>query len=148
MKRSVAAFLCGAVFSAGLVLSGMTQPSKIVAFLDFFGHWDPSLALVMVGAIGVYMPAYVWIRRREGAPLALGPEDRRIDAPLVGGAVLFGAGWGAAGYCPGPAVVSVATATVPALLFVAGMVGGTLLCHALASSRSAPDCSAAPGALG
>jgi uncharacterized membrane protein YedE/YeeE len=119
------AFLTGVVFAVGLAVAGMTAPEKIVAFLDVTGDWDPSLAFVMVSAIGVYLPVHLVVRRRArplaGSRFAI-PEESPIDARLVGGAAIFGAGWGLSGYCPGPAVVSLASAGQGVTLFVAGML--------------------------
>ncbi|OON62040.1 hypothetical protein B0920_00655 [Massilia sp. KIM] len=121
------ALLAGLVFGIGLVLSGMTDPAKVLAFLDLAGDWDPSLAFVMGGALLAATPAYAWARRRgrtlDGAPLAL-PTATRIDRRLVLGSLAFGAGWGLAGYCPGPAVASLATGGAKALLFLGAMVAG------------------------
>lgn len=123
------AFLSGLVFAAGLALSGMTLPSKVVGFLDVGGAWDPSLAFVMVGAIAVYGIGYRLVARRgrtlSGEPLQL-PKSRKIDRRLLAGAALFGIGWGLAGYCPGPGLTAAGAGSVNALLFVGGMVGGAL----------------------
>lgn len=122
--------LSGALFAAGLVLSGMTRPGKVVAFLDVAGAWDPSLAFVMVGAIAVQAVAW-WLSRRMQAPWAADrfvlPTYRDIDARLLGGAVLFGVGWGLGGFCPGPVLVSVATGSTNVLIFVAAMLIGMKL---------------------
>lgn len=122
--------LSGGLFAAGLVLSGMTRPGKVVAFLDVTGSWDPSLAFVMVGAIAVQAVAW-WLSRRMQAPWAADgfvlPTYRDIDARLVGGAVLFGVGWGLGGFCPGPVLVSVATGSTNVLIFVASMFAGMKL---------------------
>ncbi len=125
--RRVSEFLVGLLFGCGLLISGMTDPGKVLAFLDLAGLWDPSLALVMGGAILVGLVAFRIARRREhnafGEPLKL-PTARNIDAPLVIGALLFGVGWGLAGLCPGPAVVSVATGEGKAMLFVLALLVG------------------------
>ncbi|HTJ41517.1 MAG TPA: DUF6691 family protein [Kofleriaceae bacterium] len=126
MKRAPA-FVAGAIFGLGLVLSGMTNPSRIAAFLDVGGAWDPSLALVMIGAIGVFAIAYRVIARRArtlgGEALHL-PTTRYVDGSLLAGAAVFGVGWGLAGYCPGPALVSAAAGALPAIVFVAAMIAG------------------------
>jgi uncharacterized membrane protein YedE/YeeE len=111
-------FACGALFALGLALSGMTDPAKVVGFLDVGGAWDPSLALVMLGAIAVYLPVYLVVRRRRPE---LAPASGAIDARLVGGAALFGIGWGLVGYCPGPAIVSLASGRAP-IVFTLGLV--------------------------
>jgi uncharacterized membrane protein YedE/YeeE len=128
LPQAVAALLAGLIFGAGLVVSGMTKPSKVIGFLDLFGAWDASLMLVMGGAIGVHFFAYRFMRGRS-APLFAGklavPTRRDIDAKLVLGAAIFGAGWGLGGYCPGPALVSTAAGTVEVLVFVAALLAGT-----------------------
>lgn len=112
----------GLVFGVGLCVAGMTQPAKVVAFLDVAGAWDPSLALVMAGAIGVHAPALWWIDRRHGGVYA---SRGAVDARLVAGAAVFGVGWGLGGYCPGPAVASVGAGSLTALVFALAMfVGG------------------------
>jgi len=124
-KRLVVAFACGVLFAVGLGISGMTHPSKVLAFLDFAGDWDPSLALVMGSGVLVNL---VLFRRatRRGAPL-LAPSfylttRTAVDASLVGGAALFGVGWGLGGFCPGPALVSVVTGATPVVAFVVAML--------------------------
>ena len=130
--RAAVAFTSGALFALGLALAGMTRPSKVLAFLDFAGDWDPSLAFVMVGAIGVYAVAARLVLRRppRWEPGFAFPEARRLDAPLLAGSALFGIGWGLSGYCPGPALTS-AAATSEAALFAAAMLGGMLVHHLL-----------------
>lgn len=123
----------GAIFAVGLVLSGMTQPSKVVGFLDVTGAWDASLALVMVGAICVHFIAYRWIRTRS-TPLFDSafhlPTNKDLDPSLVAGAALFGVGWGLGGFCPGPALVTAAGGGVSAIVFVLGMTLGMFFEHA------------------
>jgi uncharacterized membrane protein YedE/YeeE len=130
MKTSASALFAGLVFSFGLGVSGMTRPSKVVGFLDFTGNWDPSLALVMVGAIAAHALSYRWIVRRASPLLAAEfdiPTNRRIDVRLLAGSAVFGIGWGIGGYCPGPALVSIGGATSAALVFVPAMIAGMLL---------------------
>lgn len=121
------AALCGLLFGLGLILSGMTDPARVQDFLDPAGSWNPSLAFVMAGAIGVAVLPFQWLRRRQrtlgGAPLQL-PASHGITPRLVLGSVLFGIGWGLAGFCPGPALVGLGSAWQPALIFCAGMLGG------------------------
>ncbi len=127
MRTTLIAFLSGLTFGAGLLLSGMTRPEKVIGFLDLPGGWDPSLAFVMVGAIAVHSIAYLLVRRLPGPLLGRTwslPTRRDIDHRLILGAALFGAGWGMAGYCPGPALTALPTATTEILLFTAAMLGG------------------------
>ncbi|MEY3778956.1 MAG: hypothetical protein RL103_1164 [Pseudomonadota bacterium] len=141
------AFSAGLVFAAGLVLSGMTQPLKVLGFLDitaitkgpFPGMWDPTLAFVMGGAVCVTLLAFAWTPKLAAAPLFAHqyhePAVNRIDMPLVGGAALFGAGWGLAGYCPGPALAS-ALLSVDALIFTGAMLLGMLICKTFLSKSA------------
>ena len=130
MKSLIISYVSGLIFAVGLALSGMTQPSKVIGFLDIAGNWDPSLILVMGGAIAIYMLAY-WVLRpratkRAGSVIVLSSR-RDIDTPLIAGAALFGLGWGIAGLCPGPAVTSLASGQTSILLFVGAMLGGMYL---------------------
>lgn len=126
MQRALE-FLVGLVFGWGLLLSGMTDPGKVQGFLDLAGSWDPSLALVMGGAIAVGVFAFAWAKRRSttflGRAVRL-PTSRVIDRRLVVGSLIFGAGWGLAGFCPGPAIVTTASGEFKALVFVAAMLTG------------------------
>jgi hypothetical protein len=130
MASNVAALLCGLVFGIGLVVSGMADPAKVLGFLDLAGRWDPSLALVMTGAVGTSALAFMLARRRAtsllGGPLGW-PTARHIDARLVGGSVLFGVGWGVAGFCPGPAIVALGLGEPKAVVFVLAMLLGMAL---------------------
>ncbi len=130
MKQSLLALLAGTLFGAGLALSGMSDPARVQSFLDLFGNWDPTLAFVMGGAMIPMALAWL-IQRRMQAPLAAArfelPGTMLIDRPLVIGAILFGAGWGIGGLCPGPALADLAIAPLPAAVFVAAMLGGMLL---------------------
>ncbi|MET0387741.1 MAG: YeeE/YedE family protein [Polyangiales bacterium] len=133
MKRQPHVWLAlasGLLFGVGLVVSGMTQPQKVLDFLDPLGDFDPSLILVMVGAIGVHLPAY-WMIRKRAAPLYAArfsvPTRRDIDVKLLAGAFLFGAGWGLGGYCPGPALVALPAGHAATLVFVAAMLAGMFL---------------------
>ncbi|MDM0121918.1 DUF6691 family protein [Variovorax arabinosiphilus] len=131
--------LAGLVFGLGLILSGMADPAKVLGFLDLAGAWDPSLALVMAGAIAVGLPAFALARRRAvsliGAPMRL-PKARQVDRRLVGGSLLFGIGWGIAGFCPGPALVALGMGLAPALVFVAAMLAGMGLFEAIERRRA------------
>ena len=127
--RILAAFAAGVVFGIGLIFSGMTDPGKVIGFLDVRGNWDPSLALVMAGAIAVAFVAFAFARRQTrtllGHALYL-PERRDIDARLVAGSLVFGIGWGLAGFCPGPAIVALGAGYDQAAAFVAAMLVGML----------------------
>jgi uncharacterized protein len=135
-------FAAGLIFGLGLILSGMTDPGKVLAFLDLYGPWDPSLLFLMGGAVLVGAAAFAVARRRTapflGGALKL-PSTRDIDLPLVLGSVVFGVGWGLAGFCPGPALVSLGSGQPKAMLFVGAMVAGVLvfeLAQRLAQPRS------------
>jgi uncharacterized membrane protein YedE/YeeE len=131
----VAAFVAGAVFAVGLVLAGMTQPSKVIAFLDIGGAWDPTLAFVMAGAIASHVTG-LWLTSRRTMPLFASdfaaPTREDISKPLVLGAAVFGIGWGLVGYCPGPALVSLGSGATTALVFVGAATAGMLLQHVTA----------------
>jgi uncharacterized protein len=145
--RAVGAVAAGLLFGAGLLLSGMTRPAKVLGFLDVFGDWDPSLSLVMAGAIGVHALGYRVVRRRA-APLAdehfWVPEPKRIDARLLVGAALFGVGWGLSGYCPGPALVSLTSALPGVVVFVLALVIGSKLASGLSEREVSSSDTAAP----
>ena len=127
-------FLCGALFSAGVCLSVMVRPSKVLGFLDFAGAWDASLLLVMASALVLHVFAWRFIKRLSGPRFGTqfpGRASSVIDLRLVGGAALFGVGWGLSGFCPGPAVVSLVSGTTTSFVFV-----GTMLVAMLAFDRS------------
>ena len=127
--RLLGAAASGLIFGFGLVWSGMTDPRKVVGFLDVFGTWDPSLGLVMAGALAVTLVTFPLVTRRNTPVfedvLHL-PTRTDIDAPLVAGSVIFGIGWGIAGYCPGPALASLGAPIPDAAIFVAAMIAGML----------------------
>ncbi len=129
MPLLIASFVCGLLFGAGLLISGMNDPVKVLGFLDLFGAWDATLAFVMAGAVAVSSAGFALARRR-GAPLlaqrSFWPSRRDINAPLLIGGGLFGVGWGLIGFCPGPALVNVAGLSLPVLLFVIAMAGGMI----------------------
>ena len=122
-------YIVGLLFGLGLILSGMTDPGKVIGFLDLLGAWDPSLALVMGGAIMIGVFAFTFAKKRTsnffGGLLRL-PTNNQIDKPLVIGSLLFGAGWGLAGFCPGPALVSMASGQPKAVMFVIAMIIGMI----------------------
>jgi uncharacterized membrane protein YedE/YeeE len=126
-RRDSAAFAAGLIFGVGLLVSGMANPAKVLAFLDLAGAWDPSLALVMAGAIAVGLVAFTLAGHRPrsllGEPMRL-PTRRDVDLPLILGSLGFGVGWGLAGFCPGPALVALGAGEPKALVFVAAMVAG------------------------
>lgn len=128
--RAAAALASGLVFGLGLAVSGMMNPAKVIGFLDVAGDWDPTLAFVMGGALLVAVPAYRLIPKRERPVLEEEfslPRKEAVDAPLVGGSVLFGVGWGLVGFCPGPAIAALGTGLVPVFAFVAAMLAGMAL---------------------
>jgi len=130
VKRAIVAFVCGLVFGAGLIVSQMSNPAKVIGFLDITGKWDPSLALVMGGAVVVF-GVLLRLALRQGTPLLASrftvPEKDRLDAPLMVGALIFGVGWGLSGFCPGPAIVSAAFGDGRVWAFVAAMIAGMLV---------------------
>ena len=130
MKSGLVSFLSGVVFAIGLGISGMTQPAKIIGFLDFTGNWDPSLAFVVAGAITVHAIGYRLSRSRPSPLLASTfsvPTRTDLDLRLVGGAALFGLGWGIAGFCPGPALTSLVSGHPSVMIFVVAMIAGMSL---------------------
>lgn len=136
------ALASGLIFGAGLVVSGMTNPAKVLGFLNVFGAWDASLMFVMMGAIGVHALLYRPIVGRKtpvaAAAFAL-PAVRRVDARLVIGSAIFGAGWGLSGYCPGPSVVALSSGSVSVLVFVAALLLGSFLASRWDAARSGAD---------
>ena len=125
--RTAAAFVAGLVFGLGLIVSGMANPAKVLGFLDVAGSWDPSLAMVMIGAMALSAVGFQLARGRFDSLLGDAielPTRRRVDAPLVIGGLMFGVGWGIAGFCPGPAIVAVGMGSGKAVLFTAAMLVG------------------------
>ncbi|KAA1011505.1 YeeE/YedE family protein [Paraburkholderia panacisoli] len=133
------ALLAGLIFGTGLIISGMANPAKVLGFLNLAGNWDPSLAFVMAGAIAIGAPGFSIARRLKrsvlDAPMQL-PTATRIDRRLLVGSALFGAGWGLAGFCPGPALVSTGSGEPKAVLFVVAMLVGMAI-FSLLERRSA-----------
>lgn len=127
LERAVP-FLAGLLFALGLGVAGMTDPGKVIAFLDVAGRWDPSLAFVIGGALLVYLPYVQWRRRRSPTHHAeLAPRHGPIDAALIAGAAIFGVGWGLSGLCPGPAIVVLASGQPALFLFAGAMFAGLAL---------------------
>lgn len=147
VQHALIALLAGLLFGAGLAFGGMTQPRKVIGFLDFGGAWDPSLAFVMASALAVHVLAYRFIRG-SAAPLFADefavPKLRQLDWRLISGSAVFGIGWGLAGYCPGPAIVSLGAGSIQAVVFIPALFLGmkaadklvTLIDHHLGSGRS------------
>ena len=126
----IAALICGLIFGWGLLISEMVQPAKVLSFLDIFGAWDPSLAVVMIAALVVSVPGFRLAKRRERPILAtqsVWPAKMGIGRPLVIGSALFGIGWGLVGLCPGPALENLATLSPRVIAFVVAMTGGMTL---------------------
>jgi uncharacterized protein len=136
-----ASFAAGLLFGTGLIVAGMANPAKVLGFLDVFGAWDPSLALVMAGAVAVGAAAFALMRKKTrtllGAPVRL-PGARKVDRRLVVGSLVFGSGWGLAGICPGPALVLAAQASAKGLVFFAAMLAGMGLFELLDRAAQRP----------
>ena len=146
MRDVLAGLVAGILFGAGLGLSGMTDPAVVLGFLDVAGAWNPALAFVMASALAVTFVGYRLAWRRPAplwAPRFQLPTAAAVDAPLLGGAALFGVGWGIAGWCPGPALASLSAATPPLLAFLAAMLAG-LAATRLFRSGSGTAASPAP----
>lgn len=141
MAKIVSAFAVGLLFGLGLLVSGMADPAKVLAFLDVTGRWDPSLAFVMAGAVAVSATGY-FVARRRGRPLLASrleiPTRRDLDPRLIAGAAVFGLGWGLAGLCPGPALTLLTVAPAQAVTFVVAMVVGMLAFHLLPAAAPKP----------
>lgn len=151
MKQVVAAAVAGSVFGVGLAVSRMTDPTVVLGFLDLAGAFDPTLAFVLVGAVSVTALAFRFILRRPGPLLGAGfqlPTSTAIDRPLLAGAALFGIGWGLAGYCPGPALVSIAAGIDSAVVFGVAMLAGIALHRLTSGPRRVRRVGAARGAEG
>ncbi len=130
MKTVLSALLCGLLFGAGLAVSGMMNPEKVLGFLDVAGAWDPTLAFVMGGALAVTIPGFVLLKKRAGpvfSPEFSFPTRRDIDPKLVIGAAIFGVGWGIVGFCPGPAVAALGSGMMEIVIFFAAMLGGMVI---------------------
>ncbi|NNE58785.1 MAG: YeeE/YedE family protein [Hellea sp.] len=139
MKQAITGFIAGGVFGAGLLISQMTNPSKVIGFLDFFGNWDPSLGFVMVGALITTFFGYRWVLKKPAPAFHTTfhlPTSKDIDLSLVSGAALFGIGWGLSGLCPGPAVAASTLGGLDILYFLGPMIL-TIAVYRLATSKSA-----------
>jgi uncharacterized membrane protein YedE/YeeE len=136
--RVALALVAGVLFGLGLLISGMATPAKVTAFLDVTGAWDPSLAFVMAAAIAVHAP-FVRLARRRSTPLFEPtfhwPSMRGVDPTLIAGAAIFGVGWGIAGYCPGPVLVSLGTGSVHVLVFFGAMLAALFATRAIVAKR-------------
>ena len=141
MSRVFIAFCAGVIFAVGLIVAQMTNPAKVIGFLNVAGQWDPSLALVMAGAIPVFGVAYWRSQRRASpvfAPAFVAPRQREVTRDLVVGSLLFGAGWGLSGFCPGPAIVAVGFGEPQVWVFVAAMLTGMVLFRFRSQPRKGP----------
>jgi uncharacterized protein len=130
MVNNIIAFVAALIFALGLGISGMTQPQKVIGFLDIFGNWDPSLAFVMAGAISVHWILSKFIMKRTSPLFSTRwhlPEKTKITKSLIAGSTIFGIGWGLAGYCPGPALTALFSFQARPALFVVGMLAGMSL---------------------
>ncbi|OOE33455.1 transporter [Salinivibrio kushneri] len=134
------ALLSGFIFGVGMMVSGMVNPAKVIGFLDVFGQWDPSLAFVMGGALLIFVPGYFLAIRQQQKPILADqfclPKTRKIDKKLIGGALLFGTGWGLAGLCPGPAITAIGSGALPISLFVISMLVGMRLVNLFSDSSN------------
>ena len=127
---NLVSFISGIIFAIGLGISGMTQPQKVIGFLDIFGDWDPSLMFVMIGAIIVHSISYFTLKKTQKPKLDSKyyiPTDTKINKSLIVGSLLFGLGWGISGFCPGPGIVSLFSGYTASIYFVISMIGGMFL---------------------
>ena len=148
MAHALGALLAGILFGLGLAVSQMINPAKVLGFLDIAGRWDPSLALVMAGALGVTALGYYFVLRRPAPLLAARfevPTVHEIDRRLLAGAVVFGIGWGLVGFCPGPAIASLAYGVEESLIFAAAMLAGMALFRLGNRTTPLPAASSQPG---
>ena len=151
MKNVALSFIAGLVFGLGLIVAGMANPAKILGFLNLRGAWDPSLALVMVGATALGAVAFALAGRMKrsllGLPMRL-PDAGHLDRRLIGGSLLFGIGWGLAGICPGPALVLLGYGALKGVVFVAAMLAGMLVFKRLEGLAERPPASGPEGGAG
>jgi len=132
MKKGALVFLSGFLFGAGLALSGMTDPKRVIDFLDLAGDWDPTLAFVMAGALLVFGMGYFFLKQKLGLP---GNPEEPVSRSLIVGSILFGVGWGLGGFCPGPAIANLGAIRMEALVFVPTMALGMVIAQWLQRSR-------------
>ncbi len=135
LKNIIVAFIVGLLFAVGLNIAGMTQPQKVMGFLDLFGNWDASLVFVMVGAIAVHAGYFFFIKPKFQHPQFASayqvPTKKNLTSSLIVGAIIFGIGWGLGGYCPGPGITSMATFSINSIVFVASMLVGMAIYRAV-----------------
>ncbi len=137
-KHNLYALGAGIIFGLGLAVSQMTNPDKVLNFLDLFGRWDPSLAIVMASALAISIPGFWFLRKRaKHCEVALAPVTQKPDQNLMIGAVLFGAGWGLAGYCPGPAIANISQLSAEVIWFLPAMILGLWLADLIKSKQAA-----------
>lgn len=140
MLFKIVALFSGFLFGLGLMISGLVDPTKVIGFLDIFGHWDPSLAFVMGGALATFLPGYFFLTRKFPKPLLAESfcvsQKTQIDKKLVSGSLLFGVGWGLAGICPGPSVTALGSGSGMIALFFASMVAGMYLVTLLSTHKT------------
>jgi uncharacterized protein len=130
VKLYLSIFISGLLFGIGLTISGMTDPGRVTDFLDISGAWDPTLILVMAGALTITLPGFMLIQKRPTPFFSEKyylPTKKDLDVPLISGAILFGIGWGIAGFCPGPAIASLVSLEIESFIFVTAMLGGQFL---------------------
>jgi uncharacterized membrane protein YedE/YeeE len=136
--QAITGFITGTTFAIGLAVSGMTQPAKIIGFLDVFGDWNPSLVFVLASAVGVYYVSFQLVTKRK-APLLdstfMVPTRSDLDLRLLVGGILFGAGWGISGLCPGPILTTLGTTTAPVIILLGGLLVGLYVSGLIGRSR-------------
>ncbi len=136
--QSIVSFFCGAIFAIGLVLAEMTQPRKIIGFLDVFGNWDPTLVFVLASAVGVYYITYQFVMKRKSpllAPKFLVPTKTDLELKLIIGGLLFGVGWGISGLCPGPILTILGTGSTTVIILMVSMLLGFYISFLIGRSK-------------
>lgn len=141
MLFRIVSLIAGFLFGLGMMVSGMVDPAKVIGFLNIFGHWDPSLAFVMGGALMVFAPGYFLLVKKQPKPVLADTfclsENQKLDKKLIGGSALFGIGWGLAGICPGPAVTALGSGAATVSMFVLSMIAGMFLVNQLTERKAA-----------